>query len=617
MRTQHTVIVALATAVACVFASATRAQTTQPLDGTPWNLSTGNLSVTYIQSSPIGAFPRQSFLEPPPSIESMKQLKQQGLINYEDYIAWGAVEREPGKWDWTQHDAVEKAVHAAGLKYVVYTWVHFPPAWLRDNQKQNRTLMKCLEHNEETNYLSIFDPKTIEHYDHFYKALSEHFGDKIDAVYACILGPYGEGNYPLLVPDWVNIGHCHEGFWCADDFARKAFSPMPDVSQIVHPHPDAFTTAESRKRWVKFVTWYHQTIIDFAEKSLDTTLKYFPKQKVRTKPGGNAGGVNPIAWGTYCPGYAKMATKFNDHRVKDRSNNESRATSGTQNPTTTKNSVLATDASPSGDHTRPWGSAREQWGTPYTGVTLQPADWHGAPFGDKWISTAYHFYGITLSTEPAGGLDHAGFVKRLYSDITCGSRQLFTYEYPEHAADIAKYVHLITGQPGETETAVFCPTTLYRFGGDLSPTIKRSEKLRDLTDFDVLDELLIADGALTPDRYKVLVMFQADYIDQPILDKLKNYLNAGGTILLAGSDPIQNLDGILWKPAGNLKYTAGSMTKRYTDFAASQKLKGYDGIADGVWTTRRGGQTVLLNTTDKPVTAAGVAVPAHEIAIAP
>src|SRR4029079_14556616 len=205
------------------------AATTQPFYGTPWNLSTGNLSVSYIQASPIGSHPRPNYLEPPPSIDSLRKLKEQGLVAYEDYIAWGAVEREPGKWDWTRHDAIEKAVHAAGLKYVAYCWVHFPPVWLRDQQKDQRTLMRCLEHDQETNYLSIFDPKTIEHYDHFYRALAEHFGEKIDGVYACILGPYGEGNYPLNVPDYVKIGHCHEGYWCGDSFARAAIGDMPQI----------------------------------------------------------------------------------------------------------------------------------------------------------------------------------------------------------------------------------------------------------------------------------------------------------------------------------------------------------------------------------------------------
>ena len=50
-----------------------------------------------------------------------------GLVANEDYVAWGAVEREPGVWNWKQHDAMEHTLHAAGLKYVVYDWVHFPP----------------------------------------------------------------------------------------------------------------------------------------------------------------------------------------------------------------------------------------------------------------------------------------------------------------------------------------------------------------------------------------------------------------------------------------------------------------------------------------------------------
>ncbi|HWF18153.1 MAG TPA: hypothetical protein VG754_02755, partial [Verrucomicrobiae bacterium] len=83
------------------------------------------------------------------------------------------MERAPGQWDWQQHDAMEHNLHAAGLKYVVYNWVHFPPAWL----KEKRTLMRCLEHSKETSYLSIFDPQTIEWYDHFYRNLHEHFGD--------------------------------------------------------------------------------------------------------------------------------------------------------------------------------------------------------------------------------------------------------------------------------------------------------------------------------------------------------------------------------------------------------------------------------------------------------
>ncbi len=317
------------------------AQTTQPFDGRPWNISTGNISVYFIQKSPVGAFPAPGVIEAPPKGEWLESVHRQGLVADEDYLAWGAIEREPGNWDWREHDGVERAMHAAGMKYVVYDWVHFPPVWLRDGKKTERTLMKCLEHGEETNYLSVFDPRTARWYEHFYSAVHAHFGDKVDDIYACILGPYGEGNYPLRVPDWVNMGHCHEGYWCGDEFAVKAFREslrrkygdisklneawgeklasfdevgMPKevvgVEKYVIPCPSLFPTAHDRRRWLDFITWYHQAIVDFAEQSYLALAKFYPNEKIRMKPGGTAGGINPIAWGTYSPGYAKMAGKY-------------------------------------------------------------------------------------------------------------------------------------------------------------------------------------------------------------------------------------------------------------------------------------------------------------------
>ncbi|HEX8521925.1 MAG TPA: family 14 glycosylhydrolase [Tepidisphaeraceae bacterium] len=544
----------------------------QPFDGSKWNISTGNLSVGYIQASPIGAHPRKGVMEPPPSVEELRRMKQASLVAYEDYFAWGAEEREQGKWDWTQHDAMEKAVHAAGLKYVAYNWIHFPPLWLREGQtSKQRTLMKCLEHGKETNYLSIFDPKTIENYDHFYKHLAEHFGEKLDGVYACILGPYGEGNYPLNVPDWVNIGHCHEGFWCADDFAALAFCgamekkyqsveklneawgttfrsfkdvSMPTaIDEKFRPSAKLWKTGTDRRRWLDFITWYHQAIIDFAEKSIRVTLKYFPKDKVRTKPGGNAGGVNPLAWGTYCPGYAKMAAKF--------------------------------------------------------GIPLQPADCQGAYCGDKWVATAYHFYKVPLGTEPAGGLDHSAFNRRMFSDASCGASQIFTYEFDEHAEAIRKYAHLVTGEMGETDVAVLCPTTLYRLGGDLLKTIDSAMKLRDVADYDVLDELLIADGALTP-RYKALVIFEPSFMERDVLEKIVHWANAGGKLLMpADASGLSDVEGmkLIRPPAVGLDLKSDRWLA--TAAAALADMRGVDGRADGLWTTRRGSKTFIYNTQGK------------------
>src|SRR6185503_19612570 len=127
-------------------------------------------------------------------------------------------------------------------------------------------------------------------------------------------------------------------------------------------------------------------------------------------------------------------------------------------------------------------------------IVLQPADCQGAIFADKWLASAYQFYGVKLGTEPAGGLDRNNFVKRMFSDASCGASQLFTYEFEQHVPEIQKYLRLYTGVPGDTQIALYCPTTLYRLGGDLKPTIQFASALRDLCEFEVLDEGLISDG---------------------------------------------------------------------------------------------------------------------------
>src|SRR5579862_6185974 len=76
--------------VAVIRLNAKSAETNEPtFDGDPWHVSTGNLSVMFIQASPIGAFPRPGFIEAPPSLESLVHLKKQGLVANEDYLAWG------------------------------------------------------------------------------------------------------------------------------------------------------------------------------------------------------------------------------------------------------------------------------------------------------------------------------------------------------------------------------------------------------------------------------------------------------------------------------------------------------------------------------------------------
>jgi hypothetical protein len=309
---------------------------------------------------------------------------------------------------------------------------------------------------------------------------------------------------------------------------------------------EAFPEAAQKRRWLDFITWYHQAIIDFTEQSIKTVLKYYPASKVRTKPGGSAGGVNPIPWGTYCPGYAKMAGPYH--------------------------------------------------------IVLQPADCQGAVFADKWMGTAYQFYHVTECTEPAGNLDEKGFTRRMFSDAAAGAKEFFTYQFEEHALTMQKYIHLITGRPGDTQVAIYCPTTLYRLGDKLKPTISVAWAVRDLTDFDVLDEILIEDGALTSKRYKVLLMFQGEIIDQPVLDKMKKFLRSGGKIICCGDFPIRNVEGRDWSESD--KVVRNPISAKNFDWLKDLGNKiggisGVDGKLDGNWTCRRGAEVFVFNNTER------------------
>jgi hypothetical protein len=236
------------------------------------------------------------------------------------------------------------------------------------------------------------------------------------------------------------------------------------------------------------------------------------------------------------------------------------------------------------------------------------------------MGTAYQFYGVMECTEPAGGLSEKDFVRRMFSDASAGAAQFFTYEFEQHAATMQRYIHLLTGKPGDSEVAVYCPTTLYRLGASLKPTIDAATALRDLCEFDVLDELLIADGALTTKRYKALLIFQGEIVDEPVLRKLDAFLRAGGKIIQVGESPIANVEGQPWPGRARLNRVPALASDRVWLKELSAQLaglKGADGQLDKLWTCRRGKQVFVFNTSDKPVTTIidgePAAVSPHEI----
>ena len=484
---------------------------------------TGNFSVSWIQHSPVGAFPDPDFpavggipsgrrdnWEPVPPADNWAGHHKVGIKAYEDYVAWGGVEREPGKWDWSRQIEVADNQRAGGLEYDPYLWIHNPPMWMREGKLPNEpdspghyTVMRCLEHDEPTQTFSIWDPATVKWFERYYREMHKGMGDKIGRTYVGLVGPFGEGNYPLPIFDYLKIGHCHEGYWCGDAYARRAFMQTmkkryvtlaklnsawgtefgkwedvgfpPEISDGKILPADKRTDPKARRMWVDFIQWYHQSMIDFSAQVTKAALKYFPIEKLKMKPGGSAGGVNPIAWGTYCPGYAK-------------------ALSGLK-------------------------------------VRLQPADCSGHPFGDRWYGSAYRFYGIPFTTEPAGGLSERDFRRRVFMDACNGTTEMFSYEWDKHKDDGLKWIHLYRGVPSITDVAVYCPTTWYRMNGDIWPAIRAADELRDITDFEVADEILIKDDYLAKRKIRVLIWLQGPVVERSALEKVVKWVEGGGILI--------------------------------------------------------------------------------------
>ena len=112
-----------------VGALAARADAASPTIGsTKIPFYTGNLSVIRFMmywGTSKGPVPPSDWASP----EHIVLLKRISCFADCDYQSWALAEQEKGKWDFAVYAKNADALRAAGLKYVVFCWVHFPPKW--------------------------------------------------------------------------------------------------------------------------------------------------------------------------------------------------------------------------------------------------------------------------------------------------------------------------------------------------------------------------------------------------------------------------------------------------------------------------------------------------------
>ena len=431
-----------------------------------------------------------------------------------DYQAWALAEQEEGKWDFSLYIRNADALHAAGLKYAVFCWVHFPPKWFLSSNEF--VPYRCVEHGEKLMQLSPWAPNIWDIYRRFYSAQHKAMGDKIDWIRVATPSDYGEIGYPAAMTSWlVPQKHAHPGYWCGDAYARADFraemqkrfkrieflnkrwgTQFQSWEDVTYPElvdeKAARVARESgkstdRRRWLDFVEWYYGAWLRFVPKLAALIREFYPKQPL-----------------VVSVGYASELTKFgNDYSAIPKMAKE-------------HNLALQTPGN-----------------VPYYAL--------------KRVSTACHFYGCPYYTEPPGDVPPDAEVARVFADVSNGVQVYF--EYPQNLeraiAQLRRYKDHMTGAKPVVDVAIFNPTIDHRLhcgeGNFPVNAYMLGERGRDMFDYDVVDEFLIRDGALS--NYRVLVYVQGNVTEEFALRKIAEWVRRGGVLVTCDLGDVETVEG--------------------------------------------------------------------------
>jgi len=433
-------------------------------------------------------------------------------------------ETAPGVWDWTAADAGLEACRRAGLRWQYFPHWHWPPEWYRQTDR----FVPCtgLRSGRKLACMSLWSPDILPWFDHCFAALAEHYGsgpDPMAAIYVGVHGDFGEAILPMGFHPGEKDRFGPEGtglpdFWCgADpdraDFRRWALAKHGDLAALntawgtafasadtvdyppaaYDTNPDVTSTPQVRRRWLDFVEWYLGSMTRFTAEVCRLARRHFP-QTILVLPLG--GGAESLVYGQDNTALPKMAAEL--------------------------------------------------------GVHIRSTHGGFLPFAENYatmnrrIATASRFYGAPFWTEPPGSITPAGEVSRFMEEVSCASWGFWDWgSNPVGAADaFREYAAFLTRESPVVDVALLFPTTDYRLHwGPAYPVRLRKlgTDLRDVMDYEIVDELLVRDGALA--RYRVLAWLEGNTIETDALQRLAQWVEAGGVLFRVGAQPPQTVEG--------------------------------------------------------------------------
>lgn len=524
--------------------------------------------------------------------EAMPFFKAIGVTSHEGYVRWNLCEPEPGRYDWSIYDAYAALYKKYGIQWVPFLIVGSPyslPDWFYTNDAERQGYV-CLEHGEESDVQSLWNPALRGHVSRFIQAFLEHYGPQgvIESVLLGITGNYGEAIYVATGNDWTadvhGLYHTHEGFWAGDPYAVADFrawleekygevaklnaawsTALADFDAI---SPFLREQAPNDRAWVDFCDWYIGAMTAWARFWMEETRRHFPKGDIYLCTGGHAPPEHGANFGDQC----KIAEAVG-------------------------------------------GGVR---------ITNEASDYRANYSLTRWVASAGRQYGAYYSFEPAGNVNPEGVIARVYNATASGARGLHYYYGNLFGNDAAMKNFVKWGSEFKqrrpvVEIAVYYPQTHIKLNGN--DFLGRVQRLRDFFDFDYLSDEQIRDGGL--ETHRALILLHGSVSEADVWGRVAEWVREGGLLFYAseigrlhsveGEDMQDRVLGARGK-GRVLTFSGRADSLRYGRFLArelasapelsksARAMVAADGVEDRVFVTQAGrGELLWFNAKDKEV----------------
>ncbi len=492
-----------------------------------------------------------------------EEVKKYGITSLQSYVYWSMIEPVKGCLDFSAYDEVVKKIIAHKLKWVPFIILgpnYSIPEWFSDSSQS--VFAKCLEHGQECDIQSIWNPFLPEYIEKFIRMIAERYdqNEVIESVLIGISGVWGEAIYPSS--DGINRqGHKHSGWWCNDQYARQdfvnyctqkyvildnlnkdwgtAYASWDNIDwpiKKINLHQDLLYKVfrkiwhelfaldqpvtrnleqwyenrllnrdlkdiSGRNHYLTFVRWYMQTMTAYARKWLILTKQFFPGKPVYLV----TGGYGDVITGADFAGQAKLAGELNAGvRITNLGSNYAESFSN--------KSLLSTAAK----HYHAAIETEETIETAPDEVVMRVFDYASGDIEGLYFKTLF-------------GIDYGTRVS-----CTGKSNNCIPLGRPsEVAKNLANnYPYLVNGSRRVEAALLVSADSAALEPGSLNLNLALASNLRSSIDLDIIDDTLVQDNIL--DDYRFIFSYSHPYGHSLTQDLVLDWVKSGGIYLSCG-----------------------------------------------------------------------------------